>query len=357
MWGFCKIDKQQREAHYANNYRRSRELDFSVVCGCWCPEKLLTCTFSSIYFNVKDTRPLLVVHINKGKVGVPFLVAQHLSSQQMFCRSVKWFSVFDACYVLNLDRRQDRWAHVQQQLSRAKLETFLRPPAKVTRVSGVDGQALDVEALHRNGLVTDVGYQRFLLPLEEKLFGMDLTPGAIGCALGHRKIWETVVEKRHQCALILEDDVEFHHKFPRLLREVWPRVPSDWGIVHLGGLDLLASGKPPRPFVDVGVRHAYSGHRELTAYVLHHAAAKRCLEHTLPMTWQVDTHICSVVTEDPAAQDSYISDPMTYVFQPSLAIQITSFGTDVQKRPSDNPPLEDAARRMREFVGGGTSVR
>nr|CCC94988.1 unnamed protein product [Trypanosoma congolense IL3000] len=275
----------------------------------------------------------------------------------MFRISVRRFNIFDACYVLNLDRRGDRWTHVQQQILRAKVEKFLQPSVKVTRVSGVDGNDLDVEALHKSGVITDVGYGRFLLPLEEKLFGMDLTRGAIGCALGHRKIWEMVVEGKQQCALILEDDVEFHHKFSRLFEQQWARVPDDWGVVHLGGLDLLASDKPPRPFLDVGIRRAYAGHRELTAYVVHHASAKRCLELSVPMTWQVDTHISCNCTEDTVAKDKYISDPMMYVFQPSLAIQITSLGTDVQKRPSDNPPMEDAARRMREFVGGGTSVR
>ncbi|RNF04505.1 glycosyl transferase-like protein [Trypanosoma rangeli] len=275
----------------------------------------------------------------------------------MLHSSFRRLHIFDACYVLNLDRRRDRWAHVQRQTARAGLEKFLKPLAKVTRVSGVDGNALDVEALYREGVITDLGYTRFLLPMEEKLFGMDLTRGAIGCALGHRKVWDMIVAERRACALVLEDDVEFHHKFSRLLGPLWERVPAGWGIVHLGGLDLLATGKPPRPFIDDGIRLAYQGHRELTAYVLHHASAKRCLELTTPMTWQVDTHISSNLESDPEAQDEYIADPKTYVFQPSLAIQITSLGTDVQKRPSENPSLEDAARRMREFIGGGTSVR
>ncbi|KAG8348432.1 putative Glycosyltransferase family 25 (LPS biosynthesis protein) [Trypanosoma vivax] len=267
------------------------------------------------------------------------------------------FDIFDACYVLNLQHRTDRWAHVQKQISRAKLESFLRPPAQITRVSGVNGAALDVESLFRNGIITELGYQRFALPVEEKLFGMDLTSGAIGCALSHRKVWEMVVANENKCALILEDDVEFHHKFSRLMRQQWSRVPGDWGIVHLGGLDLLCRGKPPRPFIDCGIRRAYSGHRELTAYVVNHASAKRCLELSVPMTWQIDTHIGNNCTMDPVANDKYIADPITYVFQPSLVIQVTALGTDVQKQQAENPLLEDAARRMREFIGGGTSIR
>ncbi|AIN96511.1 glycosyltransferase family-like protein [Leishmania panamensis] len=271
------------------------------------------------------------------------------------CR--RWHTVFDACYVLNLDRRPDRWAHVQQQVKRAKLQKFLKPGVEVTRFSGVDGNELDVAGLHNDGVLTDLGYQRYQLPTEQKLYGMDLTKGAIGCALGHRAVWRRVVAEHRECALILEDDLEFHHQFARQFAERWSRVPADWGIVHMGGLDLLASDKLPRPYIADGIRLAYHGHRELTAYVVHAASAQRCLDLTLPMTWQVDTHISSCLADDTAAQDQYIADPKTYVFQPSLVIQLMSFTTDVQKKPTDNPALADAARRLREFVGGGTSVR
>lgn len=246
---------------------------------------------------------------------------------------------------------------MQHQLQRARISKLLKPGVAVQRISGVDGAQLDVSALHREGVLSDVGYERFQLPQEEKLFGMDLTRGAIGCALGHRRVWQHVVDTKQQCALILEDDLEFHPRFWRSFSSRWANVPEDWGIVYLGGLDLLSSGKPPRPFVADGVRLAYQGHRELTAYIMRAGSAQRCLDLTLPMTWQVDTHICSVLSEDPAAKDTFISDPKSYVLQPSMVIQITSLGTDVQKAPSSNPALEDATRRMREFVGGGTSIR
>lgn len=227
------------------------------------------------------------------------------------------------------------------------------------RLSGVDGSAVDVDELQKKNVITPAGRARFALPKEEKLFGMDLTPGAIGCALSHRRAWEKVVQRRCTCCLILEDDVEFHPRFARELLKRWPAVPQDWGLVYLGGLDLLAAGKPTRPLVSAegGVRLAYQGQRELTAYVLHAQSAQRCLELTSSLTWQIDTHITSELAEDATAQDKYIADPKSYVFHPSLVIQVTSLGTDVQKRPSDNPALEDASRRMREFVGGGTSVR
>lgn len=263
---------------------------------------------------------------------------------------------FDACFVLNLDRRPDRWAHVSRQTAKAKL-TKLTTTGIVERVSGIDGLSLNIKSLADQGLMTPLGYERFCLPQEQKLFGMDLTVGAIGCALGHRKIWQLVVERRLERALILEDDVEFSPKFASTIESRLTQVPRDWELIYLGGLDLLSKGKPPRPFVTEGVRFAYQGHRELTAYMLHHRSAARCLELSYPLTWQIDTHITSNLTDHAAAGDSFISDPKSYVLQPSLAIQLTTIGTDVQISTSPNPGLEDASRRMREFVGGGTSVR
>lgn len=266
-------------------------------------------------------------------------------------------TIFDACYLINLDRRKDRLSHAKAEVERAKLVQCLQPQVPLTRISAVDGLTLDVEKLGREGRISPLGLERFRLPVEEKLFGMDLSAGAVGCALSHRLAWQKVVKAQCKAALILEDDVEFHHRFSRELQQRWKDVPSDWGIVYLGGLDLLSAGKPCRPFIKKGVRRAYQGHRELTAYVVHAESAKRCLELSECLTWQIDTHITSIFKDDEVAQDKYISDPMSYVFQPSLAIQVSSFGTDVQKLPSDNPSLEDASRRMREFIGGGTSVR
>eukprot|EP00672_Neobodo_designis_P009327 CAMPEP_0174856486 /NCGR_PEP_ID=MMETSP1114-20130205/36032_1 /TAXON_ID=312471 /ORGANISM="Neobodo designis, Strain CCAP 1951/1" /LENGTH=284 /DNA_ID=CAMNT_0016091283 /DNA_START=47 /DNA_END=899 /DNA_ORIENTATION=+ len=243
---------------------------------------------------------------------------------------------FDAVYVINLDRRSDRWMHVERQLRKAGLQDGVRFP-------GIDGRNVDVDALVKAGAISATGAERLRLPMEEKLFGMDLTPGALGCALSHRAVWQRIVQAQHKCCLILEDDVEFHPSIKKTFADRWSRVPADWDLVYLGGLDLLSADKPPRPFLASGVRYAYQGHRELTAYVLHDKSAARCLELSNEMTWQIDTHICNIFKDDPAAEDKYISDPLSYVLQPSLAIQVTKLGTDVQKQPEANPALADAS--------------
>ena len=287
----------------------------------------------------------------------------------------RYYPSIDAVHILNLDKRTDRWMNVKTQLKKAKI-----PIEEVNRVSGIDGVALlggnlddkktvaqkIRQLVTQDKLITEQAAQRFLeVPNKEKLYGMDLTAGAIGCALGHRKIWEMIANSSssenntNTNHLILEDDVEFHPSIARQFKERWSFVPSDWELVYFGGVDLLREGKPPRPFLAEGVRYAYKGHRELTAYVLNQKSARLCLEMTKPMTWQIDTHICMNCSWNEEAKDEYISSPLSYCFQPALAIQVAKFGTDVQKQHEgvEKASLTDASRRMREFVGGETSVR
>ena len=88
---------------------------------------------------------------------------------------------------------------------------------------------------------------------------------------------------------------------PLFATEIETRIaaaPGDWELLYLGGVDLLCSGKPPRPAVAKGWRRAYQGQRELTAYVVHARSAARCLELTACLDWQIDTHLCSRTTPD-----------------------------------------------------------
>lgn len=422
--------------------------------------------------------------------------------------------LFDACFVLNLDRRTDRWRHTLRQIQRHRLANFVRTPTaaskltsseaavasgcgggdegrgfvelfeggRIQRVSGVDGIALccgddasaegsvaaavskgsgeaissrKLQRLVASGVLTpDAARRLATIRNSDRLFGMDLTPGGVGCALGHMRIWEmiaatatTTSTSSSDCSnddsntsaalsqasattkstagagsssggaptgdtfgaasaflngakknfLILEDDVEFSPNFFRTLRARLANVPADYEVLYFGGLDLLSAGRPPRPFLRCGnnndnsnssggdasgsgVRFAYAGHRELTAYVIRDASvAARMLAMSRPMQWQIDTHITERTIPCPLTYNSdgagggggqkvpfsssssssieVIADPLSYVLQPSLAIQVTAFGTDVQKQPSQNAALEDASRRLREFVAGGTSVR
>jgi len=271
---------------------------------------------------------------------------------------------FDAVFYINLDHRQDRLAHMASVLRSSRLDTL--PPSVLQRVPGIDGTRLNMDDLCAQGMVSPMARDRFLnVPLPEKHYGMDLTPGALGCAMSHMEVWRRIAHStpRLKCALILEDDVELSPRFPYEIEKRMATAPNDWQLLYLGGVDLLSAGKPARPLVEgcAGWRRAYSGQRELTAYCLHSDSAARCLELCKTLDWQIDTHLCmKTVLDDVVAKDSYIVDPMSYALHPTLAIQLSKFGTNVQKTSeleSGDAYMVDAKRRAREFLGGLTSVR
>jgi GR25 family glycosyltransferase involved in LPS biosynthesis len=102
--------------------------------------------------------------------------------------------IFDATYVINLDRSPDRWAHIQRVAVRAGL-------TNVVRVSGVDGALLDdaaIAALQRDGaLASDLS--RFSAAAQRL---------EIGCAISHARALAEFVASGLRTALILEDDVD-----------------------------------------------------------------------------------------------------------------------------------------------------
>jgi glycosyl transferase, family 25 len=111
---------------------------------------------------------------------------------------------------LNLDRRPDR------------NEAFLRANANIAdfeRVSAVDGREIDPAALVKAGV--------FAEPLKH------YSPGAVGCALSHKGVWERSVAEGAMTTLA-EDDVLFNRRFVETASRVLASLPVDWDIVYWG---------------------------------------------------------------------------------------------------------------------------
>lgn len=233
-------------------------------------------------------------------------------------------------YCINLNRRPERWSYMQQQLARLRLPA-LRFPA-------VDGRDLDVRGLAAAGLISAKAMPRYELPDEQKLFGVDLTDGGIGCALSHMQIWREIIEGHKDGDgpfLVIEDDCEFLEGFSEA--ELWRRlaqVPGDWQIVFLGGQDLMR--KQAALEVAPGVRRLYKGFRETTGYLITVEGAKACLEVSVPMSWQIDTHLTENEAHPPGGGLAYTVKPLGYCLVPPLVAQDRArFKTDVQKQEHD----------------------
>lgn len=62
------------------------------------------------------------------------------------------------------------------------------------------------------------------------------TPGQIGCALSHKKIWRQIVENQTPISIIMEDDVYFNPDFRNILNKIIFQAPKGWDIIYLGCL-------------------------------------------------------------------------------------------------------------------------
>lgn len=118
-------------------------------------------------------------------------------------------SDFNKIYCINLARRTDRRYECEQ--------IFHKYGMKVEFLEAVDGST-----------VTDT---------------KGLKPGAAGCCLSHKKIYEKMFhDKSLQKVLVLEDDIEFHPKFKELFSKYYKYVPEDWSLLFFGG----SHNEPPK---------------------------------------------------------------------------------------------------------------
>lgn len=107
--------------------------------------------------------------------------------------------MIDAFYI-NLDNRIDRRKNIEKQLSTLDL--------KAKRISASVGSELTKEQM------SFVNFEDFYC-----LMKRPISPGEIGCALSHRRVWQQIVEQDINYALILEDDVTIDKRLIELLKK------------------------------------------------------------------------------------------------------------------------------------------
>eukprot|EP00981_Chlorochromonas_danica_P009633 scaffold2798_cov160-Ochromonas_danica.AAC.2 len=99
-------------------------------------------------------------------------------------------------FVLNLDRAQERWERVKEEVVKQGLE--------VTRLPAVDGKNLPSSTLAKETTM---------------LARMFQPKGVLGCYLSHRKFWQLVVDSNLTEAIVFEDDIQLVDNFREKLLE------------------------------------------------------------------------------------------------------------------------------------------
>lgn len=105
---------------------------------------------------------------------------------------------FSKIFVINLDRRQDRFKRFSDMADIIGL--------KYQRFSAVDGETLTTKYLKNEGIRVIPHYEHLRQKRPMRL-------GDVGCLWSHYKIWEEIVDKQLKEVLILQDGVTFERYF------------------------------------------------------------------------------------------------------------------------------------------------
>ena len=142
----------------------------------------------------------------------------------------------DKSYVINLDRRPERWEHAREELSSAGFEP--------TRFSAVNGSEHEDADKYDN-------------------------PGALGCMLSHINIMRETREMGP--VAFFEDDVVLEDGFASVFEAAWNELPEDWEALYLGGYNKT---EPEAVGENLGIinhtlsTHAYIMTRKAREFVL-----------------------------------------------------------------------------------------
>lgn len=123
-------------------------------------------------------------------------------------------------YIINLDRREDRWEKVHKKLLDSNIVCF-------ERYSAFDGQKLVWDDTMKKLFEIDDDKPR------NKTH--DYRRGILGCSLSHYTLWKKMVKDTKsddEIWIILEDDINFVPDFANQWSKLYPKLKKDksWGL-------------------------------------------------------------------------------------------------------------------------------
>ena len=186
-------------------------------------------------------------------------------------------------YVINLDRRPDRWQQVSQHLRNQGFQD-------ITRVPAVDGTKIDSEQIRF--LITEKAQKN--LGKSRQTHEEFVSLGAVGCFLSHYKVWNQIL-RSNQPSLVIEDDALFNHKFPlaKVTKDQSMLRPYDFFL--LGYIDR--TGDVRSKTVD-GLYPFHNWFFGTHAYYLTPAGARFFVTDALPINWQVDSYMAKKIIDN-----------------------------------------------------------
>lgn len=209
----------------------------------------------------------------------------------------------DNIYVINLDRAPNRWSKLQLEIQRI-LDSSGKNILNLTeRYSAVDSNAFlsdpskdaDIDPFYTLGDQLFVEPQPLVFPTKFELkTPIRMSRSEIAVARSHINVWRKVAAGNQEYAMILEDDVWFHHVFSRHLEQVWNEVVgecdnrSKFDVLYLSYLE--AKHGAPKTCITRNVFRPLRGLWHLSGYILSRKGAEKLLQ-LLPCQGPIDLWI------------------------------------------------------------------
>lgn len=185
-------------------------------------------------------------------------------------------------YVINLDRRPERWSDFSKQ-------PMLQQFKKLERFSAVDGSTLDVVNDERISIHTRHNIKNKFRRSHYEIN----TPGAIGASFSHITIWKNFLKSNAEYVVVFEDDTIVDEKSMKLIDELIPGLPDhDWDLWLLGRHQWSFTEKPIQEKIPKGwlnVTEFTGAH----AYVLTRRGAEILLDKPYPIETHIEYYICA----------------------------------------------------------------
>lgn len=137
-------------------------------------------------------------------------------ANQQFYQSLNDY--FDAIYVITIQRAVDRRAKLMPLLEGLNYQFFY----------GMDKQLLEADAALLAQLYSEEkakGFHRYNKPM---------IIGHVACSLSHRMVYEDMIQRNIQRALIFEDDVIPQFDTLPLIPAILAELPANWDTVYFG---------------------------------------------------------------------------------------------------------------------------
>ncbi len=164
--------------------------------------------------------------------------------------------------VVNLEHSKERRRHIEKQLTNLNIDFEL--------IKAIDGTKISEKDLELYSKKESI-----------KTIGRELSPGEVGCALTHAKIWERMIIESIEEALILEDDALIGEMLFKIL-EVREKFPNDWEHINFATDGRL---KPfGKPIYDIyRVANITRSANRTSTYLLNIKGARKLMRHVYPI--------------------------------------------------------------------------